>query len=446
ILFEMLLQTSEESESLDSFLLDIPWLFDFPVGLALIDLEATLEDFILRNGGGFLIKQLAKQKDPFQQKMHFHFPHEKVNLWSDFSQKEESFLRYSFHLKFEAKAKGTYVFAPVSLKGELLEKSFFCRSEPLSLEVSDPPKENQPKGYTNALGSFSSVEINLFPKHYTGNFGEPFAVEFNVEGEGNLVSLLAPDFPEISEQFEVRFLESLWRPGQKSFYYLFSPKSEKIKEIPPCPFHYCSIDTREYLTIWTPPLWLKGWKRLSREAAEKSTENSEEKNFKREGDVPAVMLVMDYSMSMRSLDFDAKELEDTRFFCVQQAIQKMLLLEKELGLYGIIGFGQMAKLYCPLTSDRLYLLEQLELMNDSANEDQQGSVLGEALLLAIERLQGYPGKTKSIVVFTDGGEDLGRVRPLPLTDLALKFNIQINVVALNNSRGLGIFKRINPFG
>ncbi|WP_291875313.1 VWA domain-containing protein [Leptospira sp.] len=119
-----------------------------------------------------------------------------------------------------------------------------------------------------------------------------------------------------------------------------------------------------------------------------------------------IMIALDISGSMvNSYDFLPKNRLSVSKDLLRAFIQKRIY-----DRIGIVVFAGAAYLQSPLSSDRTALDE---LIKETSNEDieEQGTAIGDALVLSTYRLKNSEAKSKVIILLTDGVSNTGKLDP-----------------------------------
>lgn len=134
-----------------------------------------------------------------------------------------------------------------------------------------------------------------------------------------------------------------------------------------------------------------------------------------------IVVVFDISTSMKALDFQPSD----RFRVAKETIAKFVEGRPNDRL-GLVVFAGEAFTQCPLTLDHHVLLSIL----DSVRMDviQDGTAIGDALAVAINRLRESEAKSKVIVLVTDGDNNRGQITPEAAAGMAAEFGIRIHTV------------------
>jgi Ca-activated chloride channel family protein len=99
---------------------------------------------------------------------------------------------------------------------------------------------------------------------------------------------------------------------------------------------------------------------------------------------------------------------------------------------GLILFGSRAYLQAPLSLDRKTVNQLLqESLIGIAGEK---TAIGDALGLAVKRLQQRPGDKKVLILLTDGANTAGTIEPLKAAELATEINLSIYTIGVGADR------------
>lgn len=155
-----------------------------------------------------------------------------------------------------------------------------------------------------------------------------------------------------------------------------------------------------------------------------------------------IMLAIDTSSSMESLDFELDGKQADRLLVVKKVVEKFIQ-ERPNDRIGIVAFAARPYLAGPLTLDHEWLLERLKETKTGALED--GTAVGSAIAAASSRLERRPARSKLIVLLTDGMNNAGKVDPLLAAETAKVLNIRIYTVGAG-SRGEAPAPAVDAFG
>lgn len=142
-----------------------------------------------------------------------------------------------------------------------------------------------------------------------------------------------------------------------------------------------------------------------------------------------IMLVLDLSGSMELNDMSLNGRPVTRLSIVKQAARAFV--ENRIGdRIGLILFGSQAYLQTPLTFDRQNVLSRI----DDASVGLAGKTtsIGDAIGLAVKRLQKVAASSRVIILLTDGANNSGVLAPLKAAELAKEDEIKIYTIGLGS--------------
>jgi len=146
-----------------------------------------------------------------------------------------------------------------------------------------------------------------------------------------------------------------------------------------------------------------------------------------------IMLAVDLSGSMSTPDMSWHGQHATRLQVVK-AVAKQFIANRRGDRLGLILFGTRAYLQTPLTFDR----KTVEQMLDDATVGLAGiqTAIGDAMGLAIKRLQHYPQGSRILILLTDGGNNAGNVLPIDAARIAKEEHVRIYTIGLGAERML----------
>nr|HEX4318970.1 VWA domain-containing protein [Kofleriaceae bacterium] len=124
----------------------------------------------------------------------------------------------------------------------------------------------------------------------------------------------------------------------------------------------------------------------------------------------AIVMAVDISSSMRALDLSPKNEELTRLDAVKKVFEQFVLGGAGLDgrpddAIGLVAFAHYADTRSPLTLDHGNLVVAARQL-DFASGDEDGTAIGAGLELAVQRIADFPGKSKVVVLLTDGESNI----------------------------------------
>lgn len=155
-----------------------------------------------------------------------------------------------------------------------------------------------------------------------------------------------------------------------------------------------------------------------------------------------ILLTIDTSGSMRALDFKVGGEEVDRLVAVKKVVADFIK-NRLSDRIGMVVFGDMAYTQTPLTLDYDVLLGFLDQVEIGAAGD--ATAIGDAIALSVKRLKDLAGKSKIIILLTDGRSNAGRVTPEKAAEIAAEYGIKIYTIGVG-SRGPVPFPEQTFFG
>lgn len=140
-----------------------------------------------------------------------------------------------------------------------------------------------------------------------------------------------------------------------------------------------------------------------------------------------LMLAVDLSGSMEEQDFIVNNQAVDRLTATKSVANEFI--ERRVGdRLGLILFGTRAYLQAPLTFDRKtvqILLNEafLRLAGDS-------TAIGDAIGLAVKRLQGQSTDSRVLILLTDGANTAGKVSPVKAAEIAAQHQLKIYTIGI----------------
>ena len=118
-----------------------------------------------------------------------------------------------------------------------------------------------------------------------------------------------------------------------------------------------------------------------------------------------IVLAMDLSSSMLAQDFQPNNRLE-----VAKARAKQFVRARESDRIGIVAFAGEALTQVPLTTDQPVILQSID--NLQAGQLEDGTAIGLGIATAANRLRDAPGKSRVMIVVTDGVNNRGEIDPL----------------------------------
>jgi Ca-activated chloride channel homolog len=151
-----------------------------------------------------------------------------------------------------------------------------------------------------------------------------------------------------------------------------------------------------------------------------------------------IVLALDISGSMRALDFAPGSRLDAAKRVARQFIEG-----RPEDRIGLVVFASNSYTQCPLTTDHDVLLSLLEQVRIGDIAD--GTAIGMAIGNALNRLRDIPGKSRIIILLTDGMNNTGALDPATAAGLARDLGVRIYTIGAG-SKGRVPYPFEDPLG
>ena len=146
----------------------------------------------------------------------------------------------------------------------------------------------------------------------------------------------------------------------------------------------------------------------------------------RKGQGIDIVLTIDVSGSMLSQDFQPNRLE------VAKEVAEEFIRSRPIDRIGLVIFSGESYTLCPITTDKNALLTLVNGLRSGMLQD--GTLIGEGLATAVDRLSKGDAKSKVAILLTDGKEEAPETRLIdPLTALEIAKSQRVKVYTIGMS-------------
>lgn len=158
-----------------------------------------------------------------------------------------------------------------------------------------------------------------------------------------------------------------------------------------------------------------------------------------------LMLAVDLSGSMEVEDFELNGRIVNRLVATKAVAGDFI--ERRVGdRLGLVLFGRNAYLQTPLTFDRQTVRI---LLNESViGLAGKETAIGDAIGLAVKRLQNQDVDSRVLILLTDGANTAGEVEPIKAAELAAEYQLKIYTIGIGADemvvRSIFGSRRVNP--
>ncbi|ABZ95836.1 BatA [Leptospira biflexa serovar Patoc strain 'Patoc 1 (Ames)'] len=143
-----------------------------------------------------------------------------------------------------------------------------------------------------------------------------------------------------------------------------------------------------------------------------------------------IMIALDISGSMvNSYDFLPRNRLSVSKDLLREFVKKRLY-----DRIGIVVFAGAAYLQSPLSSDR-FALDELIAGTSSEDIEEQGTAVGDALVLSSYRLKNSEAKSKVIILLTDGVSNTGKLDPDTAAYTTKTMGIKVYCIGIGKEEG-----------
>lgn len=143
-----------------------------------------------------------------------------------------------------------------------------------------------------------------------------------------------------------------------------------------------------------------------------------------EGEGIDIILCIDVSGSMTARDFQPNRLEAAK------AVATDFVNKRLTDRIGIVIFSGESFTLCPVTTDRGVLLSAIKSIRNGLLED--GTAIGAGLSTSVDRLRNSPGKSKVVLLLTDGVNNGGLIDPKTAKEIAKTFGIKVYTIGVGS--------------
>lgn len=155
----------------------------------------------------------------------------------------------------------------------------------------------------------------------------------------------------------------------------------------------------------------------------------------------AIVLTLDISSSML-----AEDLSPTNRMEVARATAREFVQRREYDRIGMVAFAGEALTQVPITIDYDVLLESLQQLQAGSGMLEDGTAIGTAVATAANRLRRVEGKSRVIVLVTDGENNRGEIDPLTAARAAAAYGIKIYTIGIGTEGVARVPVARGPFG
>jgi Ca-activated chloride channel family protein len=136
-----------------------------------------------------------------------------------------------------------------------------------------------------------------------------------------------------------------------------------------------------------------------------------------------IVIALDISGSMRALDFDPLD----RLGAAKRVIHDFVH-GRPRDRIGLVLFAAKSFTQCPVTLDHRVLLDFLKEVEVGLIDD--GTAIGLGLATAVNRLKDSPAASKTVILLTDGMNNVPTLEPETAAELAHTLGVRVYTIAI----------------
>ncbi|QDV85857.1 vWA domain-containing protein [Planctomycetes bacterium TBK1r] len=172
----------------------------------------------------------------------------------------------------------------------------------------------------------------------------------------------------------------------------------------------------------------------------------------------AIEMVVDCSGSMQAMDFQIDGQYVDRLTAIKKVAGEFVtggesdqLDGRFSDLVGLITFAGYADGETPPTLDHAFLVSQLNNARIVTNRSEDGTAIGDAISLAVEKLNALDDRQKQkvqskvVILLTDGENNAGQLEPIQAAELAATMGIKVYTIGVG-TKGEAPVPVTDPFG
>lgn len=169
------------------------------------------------------------------------------------------------------------------------------------------------------------------------------------------------------------------------------------------------------------------------------------------GEGIGIAMVVDISTSMSAIDLEIDEKKVNRLEVVKKAFRAFVEGDGEEGrgregdLIGMFSFARFADSLSPMTLDHEALVKVLDEVKIVELPEEDGTAIGDALVLAAEELRRAATSSKVLILLTDGSNNAGDTDPTDAARVAEAFGIKVYAIGAG-SQGRAMMPQVSQDG
>ena len=144
-----------------------------------------------------------------------------------------------------------------------------------------------------------------------------------------------------------------------------------------------------------------------------------------------IMMALDISTSMMTPDIVPNRISAAKDVAVE------FVANRRNDNIGLTLFGGEAFTQCPLTTDHGMLLRTFKDVSCDLQAQgiiQPGTAIGMGIASAVAHLEKAPGKSKVVILLTDGSNNMGDISPMTAAEIAQSLGIRVYTIGVGTNK------------
>ncbi|MBQ9583791.1 MAG: VWA domain-containing protein [Bacteroidales bacterium] len=150
-----------------------------------------------------------------------------------------------------------------------------------------------------------------------------------------------------------------------------------------------------------------------------------------------IVLDMDVSTSMLARDFKPDRIGAAKDIAIE------FIASRPTDRIGIVVFAGESYTQCPVTTDRITLINMMKEVQTGLIED--GTAIGNGLATAVARLKDSDAKSRVVILLTDGVNNSGEIAPETAAEIASTYGIRVYTIGVG-AKGEAPYPVQTPWG
>ena len=150
-----------------------------------------------------------------------------------------------------------------------------------------------------------------------------------------------------------------------------------------------------------------------------------------------IVLDMDVSTSMLARDFKPDRIGAAKDIAIE------FIASRPTDRIGIVVFAGESYTQCPVTTDRITLINMMKEVQTGLIED--GTAIGNGLAPAVARLKDSDAKSRVVILLTDGVNNRGEIAPETAAEIAKTYGIRVYTIGVG-AKGEAPYPVQTPWG